>query len=108
MGNLVEFLVHHGDTMLHGMLGIGEIEGLAFKEKLVGILPVDSKQAFHKGGLARAVFSHEGMDGTSRYFQVHVLEDLDAGEGFANAIHAQQVVFHRAYPLFDIKYRGRA
>jgi hypothetical protein len=77
LGNLVQFLVNHGNTMFQGMLGIGEIEGFAFKEKLAGILPVDAEKAFHEGGFTRTVLAHQGMDRTGFYLKVHILEYLD-------------------------------
>jgi hypothetical protein len=94
--------------MFQGVLGISKIKGFAFKEKFPPILTIDAEQTFHQGGLACTIFPHEGVDGTSFYLQVHILQDLDTGEGFAYAVHAQQIIFHGTYPLFDIKCRGRA
>ena len=90
----VQLLVDHGDPRVHGLLGVCRMIGLPVKEDLAaGVLGVNAHQDLHQGGFSGAVFSHQRMDLSRLYLQLHMIKCRYAWKGFADISHFQHI-FH--------------
>ena len=89
--NLIQLLVNHGDAVIECIAGIGK--GYLFPIDLnrAFIFAVDSKQALHQRGLTRAVFTHQGVNGTGTQFQLSMIQGLDARKLLDDTFHLKQV-----------------
>ena len=87
---LVQLLVHHGNAIFQGFLGVLEIDFLTVEEDLACVLLIDAEQAFHQCRLTRAVFTHQGVNRTGPDREIDTIQRLDTGELFYNSFHAQQ------------------
>ena len=95
---LVQLLVHHGDAVLQRLLGVFEVDLSALKVNVPLVLLIDAEQAFHQRGLARAVFTHQGVDRTPLQFQRDAVQGFDAGKGFGDIRHSQEDVLCHIFP----------
>ena len=82
--------MHHGNAVLQSFLGILEIDLLAFQVDVAGVLAINAEEAFHQGGFARTVFSHQRVNRTGPHRQVDTVQGLDTGEFLGDALHPQQ------------------
>ena len=86
--------MHHGDAVVQRIAGRLEVNLFAVEPDCARILAVNAEKALHQRGFTGAVFAHECMDGTGTDGQLCIVKRFDAGEGLADAFHAQQnIVF---------------
>ena len=91
---LIQLLMHHGDAVVQRIAGRLEVNLFAVEPDCARILAVNAEKALHQRGFTGAVFAHECMDGTGTDGQLCIVKRFDAGEGLADAFHAQQnIVF---------------
>ena len=84
-----ELLVDHGDAVVHRLLDGFEGHGLVLVDDLPLVRRVLAEEHLHQGGLARAVFPHDGVDGALFHVQVYLVQRLYAGEGLGYVPHFQ-------------------
>ena len=90
--NGLELLVHHGDAPVQRVQRALDLDLLAFVDDLALVHVVNAEHALHQRGLARAVFSHQGVDGAGAKPQLRVVQGLHAGEGLDDAAHFQTIL----------------
>ena len=100
--SLVQLLVHHGNTVFQGFLGIFKVDFLAVEEDLASVLLVNAEQTFHQGGLTGTIFAHQGMYRTGPYCQVDTVKGLDAGKFLDDSFHSQQDGFLILFQMFRL------
>ena len=86
----VELLVDRRDAQGLGILGPPDVHRLPFEEDLAFILGVRAGQDLDQGRLAGPVLAQQGMDLAFPDGEADAFQRLDAGEGFADALHFQQ------------------
>ena len=101
---LVQLLMHHGHAVFQRILGALEVHFLAIQLDGARIPVIDTEQAFHQSGFARAVLTHQGMHGAGADGQVHIVQRLYAGEFLADASHLQQGRLVHNFPPLDFHY----
>jgi len=87
---LVQFLMDHGHAVVQGFLTALEVDLPALEINVAFILIIDAEQALHQGGLACAVFAHQGMDRTGLHLQGYMIQRFHAGKGLGNVYHFQE------------------
>ncbi len=95
---LIELLVDHRHTVLQGLLGTLEVDLFAIQDDGTAILAVNAEQALHQCGFSRAVFSHQGVNGTGTDGEGDLVQGLDARELLGDVTHLQQCVFLHLHP----------
>ena len=96
---LVQLLVYHGHAIVQGFPAALKVHFLTVQEDMTVVLFVNAEQALHKGGLSRAVFTHQGVDRSRLYFQGNMVQGLYAGEGLGDILHSQKNRFlHMCVP----------
>ena len=100
--------MHHGDAVLQRLLGVLKVDLLPFQIDMAAVLAVDAEEAFHQRGFARAVLAHKSMDRTFFKLQMHIVQGLDAGEGFCDVCHSQEDILCHAPTSFTglLQFRG--
>ena len=82
---LVEFLVHHGNSVFQSILRAGEADLFAVQKDFAFVLLIGTEQALHHRGLAGAVFAHQPHDRSALDIQIDVIEHSVTAKGFAHA-----------------------
>ena len=88
----LQFLVHHRNAAVQCIQRSLDLDLLSLINDLAFVHVVDTKHALHQGRLARAVLSHQRMDGAGFQFQLCVIQCLDAGERLDDITHLQAVL----------------
>ena len=88
----VNLLENGRNAKVHGILGIGGADLLAFKCDRTGVHLVDAGQALDQRGFARAVFAQQRVHLAAPEREIHAVERLDARELDFNAFHGQDHV----------------
>ena len=92
--------MNHRHAHVHGLFGIGCVIGFSVEEDLpAGIFCINAHQNFHQGGFSGAIFSHQCMDFTGPYLQLHMIQRDNTRKRFADIFHFQHI-FHAIPPLF--------
>ena len=92
---LIEFLMHHGDAVCQRLLAAGKIHFASFQINVAAVLVVNAEQALHQRRFSRAVFTHQGVNGTGLNFQTDFVQRPDARKGLRNIRHPEQYgLFH--------------
>ena len=92
--NRLQLLVHHRNAALQRVQRGGDVDLFALVFDLALIHLVNTKHAFHQGGLAGAVFAHQGHDLAGTKLQLCVVQRFYAGESLDHAFHYQTVFRH--------------
>ena len=88
----LQLLVHHRNAAVQCIQRALDLDLLPLINDLAFVHVVDTKHALHQGRLARAVLSHQRMDGAGFQFQLCVIQCLDAGERLDDITHLQAVL----------------
>ena len=88
----LQLLVHHRNAAVQCIKRALDLDLLSLINDLAFVHVVDTKHALHQGRLARAVLSHQRMDGAGFQFQLCVIQCLDAGERLDDITHLQAVL----------------
>ena len=88
----LQLLVHHRNAAVQCIKRALDLDLLPLINDLAFVHVVDTKHALHQGRLARAVLSHQRMDGAGFQFQLCVIQCLDAGERLDDITHLQAVL----------------
>ena len=93
VGHQGQLLVDDDDALGLAVRDLGELADLALVDDVAGIaaVGVDAAEDVHEGGLARAVLSHQGVDGPLLHLQIHVVQCPDAREQLGDIPHFQDV-----------------
>ena len=91
LGNGLELLVHHGDAPVQRVQRALDLDFLSLIDDLALVHVVNAEHALHQRGLARAVFSHQRVDGAGAELELRVIQGLDAGEGLNHVTHFQTI-----------------
>ena len=83
--------MNHGDAVIKRIAGIGKGDLFPIDLNCAFILRIDAKKAFHQRGLTRAVFAHQGMDGTGTQLQLCMIQSLNARKLLDNTFHLKQI-----------------
>ena len=83
-------LVNGGDAVLEGLVGAGEMDGLAADADFAAIGLVDAGEDLHQRGLAGAVLADQRGDLSGIERQADIVERSHAGEGFGDAGKREQ------------------
>ena len=78
-------------------MNAGRVKRLAVKIDFAGVPLVKSAQDFHQGGLTRAVFAHQRVDGAAMDSQTHPVQRLDTGKLLSDIRHLEQHVVFRSF-----------
>ena len=104
---LVELLMHHGNAVFHGLLGAFEVDFLPLQGDGAAVLGIDAEEALHQRGFARAVLSHQGVDGAGPDGQGDIVQGFDAGKRLADVSHFQQCrLIHIVFSSFTRTFMG--
>ena len=96
---LVQLLVYHGHAIVQGFPAALKVHFLTVQEDMTVVLFVNAEQALHKGGLSRAVFTHQSVDGSLFYFQGNMVQCFNARESLGDILHSQKNRFlHMCVP----------
>ena len=101
MAHHVQLLVNDDDPGLLRLPGIMEFDFLSLESDGTGVFGIDSGEHFHQGGLAGAVFTHEGMDFPATDFKIDMIQGVNAGEVFVDPFHCQDHFSHEASSFGD-------
>ena len=96
MSHHVQFLVNDHDAGLLRLPGIVELHFLPFESDGTGIFGINTGEYLHEGGLAGAVFPHQGMDLAGTDLKIDMIQRANAGEGLVDAFHRQDHFTHEA------------
>ena len=103
---LVQFLVHHGNSVFQGILGAGEVDLLAVKVNSALVFLVCTEQALHHGGFTSAVLAHQAHDGAAFQVQIDVIQHPVTAEGLAHTANRQDNIVlcfcHSRYSCFRL------
>ena len=94
LGDGLQLLVHHGDAQVKRHQRILDLNLLPLVKDFALVHPVDAEQTFHQRRLSCAVLPHQGVHGARTELKIHVIQRLDAGERFHDALHFQTVLRH--------------
>ena len=83
----VQLLVDDADTFALGIPGAVNLDLLAEVLDGASVLLVNAGENLHQGGLARPVFSHQGHYLSGAHLKMRVVQRVDAGEVFLDAVH---------------------
>ena len=89
--NGLQLLMYHGDAAVQGIQGALDLNGLSLINHFALVHMINAEHAFHQGGLASAVFAHQGVDSAGAELKLCVVQRLDAGEGLDDATHFQTI-----------------
>ena len=87
----LQLLMHHGNATVQCIQGGGDVDLLPFVFDLAFVHLINAEHAFHQGGLAGAVFAHEGHDFAGAELQPGMVQRFYAREGFDHVFHDQTV-----------------
>ena len=80
--------MHDHDTCVLRFSGIVEGYFLSFICDRTGVFLIDTGKNLHKGRFSGTVFSHERMYFTAFYFEVNVIQGMNARKGLINVLHS--------------------
>ena len=92
----LEVLVDHADTLVHGVLGGPDGDGLAVHADLTGVRRVQAGENVHQGAFAGAVFTENGMDLTGEHTQIHPVVCFYGSKMFFDLSQFHNGLFHVA------------
>ena len=90
----VQFLVHDTNTSVLCVLGSIDFDLLTEKLNGTAVLGVDTGQNLHQCGLAGAVFADQAHDFTAADLKLSIVQRVNTGEVFLNALHLQNNFAH--------------
>jgi hypothetical protein len=70
-----------------------QIDFLIFPEDTPRSRRLPSGQGFHQGALARPILADKRVNFTRQNSKIDVLQRLDAGKGFADILHTEEIWF---------------
>ena len=83
----VQLLVNDDDTGCLCFMRIVKFDFFSFVCDGSGILRINTGKHLHESGFTCTVFSHQSMDLTAPQFQIHMIQCMNAGEGFVDTFH---------------------
>ena len=95
----VQLLVDDADALALRVPGPVNFDLLAEILNGAPVLLVDAGENFHQGGLARPILSHQGHHFSGPHLQVRVVQRVDAGEVFLDAVHFKDHFTHSSSSL---------
>ena len=95
----VQFLMYDDDTCRLCFVGVVEFNILSLKGYGAGIFGINTGKNLHECGLAGAVFTHQRVHFSLSQLKIHMIQRVDAGEGFVDAFHCQNNFAHFPSPF---------
>ena len=90
----VQFLMYDTDASVLCVLGAIDFDLLTEEFNGTAVLGVDTGQNLHQCGLTGAVFADQCHDFTAAHFELCVIQRVNTGEVFLNALHLQNCFAH--------------
>ena len=94
----LEVLMHHSDVQRVCVVGIVDVDDLAVLLDGSLIRLIQAEQHAHQRGLARAVFSQQGVNFALFELKRHVVVGLNSREFFGDVQHLDYVFAHKTSP----------
>ena len=90
----VQLLMDHGYAQIERLLGGVDDFTFSVQNDFAAVLMINTEQALHQRGFARAILAHQGVDSARAHLQGDVVEGFDARKYLADAVHFQYVFAH--------------
>ena len=103
LGNRLKLLMHHRDAHAQRLKRVVDVNLFALVIDFTLVHLVNAKHAFHQGGFASTVLTHQRVNRAGSELELRVIERLNARELLNNSAHLKTILRHERVPLLLIK-----